>query len=61
VAISFKEAEKYFKDKSKVVFTGNPIRSEMLEVSRETARKSLEYPKICPWLSYLEEAGVLKI
>lgn len=48
VAISFKEAEKYFKDKSKVVFTGNPIRSEMLEVSRETARKKLGIPKDMP-------------
>jgi len=45
---SFKEAEKYFKDKSKVVFTGNPIRSEMLEVSRETARKKLGIPKDMP-------------
>ncbi|ODM25182.1 undecaprenyldiphospho-muramoylpentapeptide beta-N-acetylglucosaminyltransferase [Acetivibrio mesophilus] len=48
VAISFKDAEKYFKDKSKVVFTGNPIRSEMLEVDRETARKKLGISKDVP-------------
>lgn len=48
VAISFKESEKYFMDRSKVVFTGNPIRSEMLEVDRETARKKLGIPKNVP-------------
>lgn len=30
VAVSFKDAEKYFKDKSKLIHTGNPIRQELL-------------------------------
>lgn len=39
IAISFSEAEKYFKPKSKnkLVLTGNPIRDEFLKVSEEDA------------------------
>ncbi|NLM59027.1 MAG: undecaprenyldiphospho-muramoylpentapeptide beta-N-acetylglucosaminyltransferase [Clostridium sp.] len=48
VAISFKESTKYFKGRKNVVFTGNPIRSEMLEVSREAARKKLGIPNSEP-------------
>lgn len=39
VAISFKETEKYFKGNRKVVFTGNPVRTEILSTTREDARK----------------------
>lgn len=39
VAISFKESEKFFKSEKKVVFTGNPIRSEMLNTDRKLARE----------------------
>lgn len=42
VAISFKEAENYFKKKEKVVFTGNPLRIEMLEVDRYIARQKIK-------------------
>lgn len=45
VAIGFKESTKYFKGRKNVFFTGNPIRSEMLEVNREAARKKLGIPK----------------
>lgn len=45
VAISFKESERFFKDGKKVVFTGNPIRSEMLSTDRKTARDKLEIEK----------------
>jgi len=41
VAISFKESEKFFKHSKKVVFTGNPIRSEMLNADRKAARNKL--------------------
>lgn len=41
VAISFKESSKYFKNSKKIIFTGNPIRSELLEVDRKTAREKL--------------------
>ena len=45
VAISFKEAENYFKKKEKVVFTGNPLRSEMLEVDKAASRQKLKIKK----------------
>lgn len=48
VAISFKESAKFFKNKEKIVFTGNPIRSEMLEVDREIARAELGIAKDTP-------------
>lgn len=45
VAISFKESEKFFKNEKKVVFTGNPIRNEMLKADRNTARSKLGIEK----------------
>ncbi|MDQ2086878.1 undecaprenyldiphospho-muramoylpentapeptide beta-N-acetylglucosaminyltransferase [Herbivorax sp. ANBcel31] len=45
VAISFKESETYFKKREKVVFTGNPLRGEMLEVNRDKARHKLKIKK----------------
>ena len=45
VAISFKEAENYFKKREKVVFTGNPLRAEMLEVDRYIARQKIKIEK----------------
>lgn len=45
VAISFKESEKFFRVGKKIVFTGNPIRSEMLNVDRKTAREKLGIEK----------------
>lgn len=50
VAISFKESEKYFKNRRKVVFTGNPIRSELLSTDRRTAREKLEIEKDKPFV-----------
>ncbi len=43
ICISFPETTKYLKpaQAKKCVLTGNPIREEMLEISRETARASL--------------------
>jgi len=41
VAISFRDAEKYFKFKDKLVHTGNPVRQELIDTNRETALKQL--------------------
>ncbi|MCR4434563.1 MAG: undecaprenyldiphospho-muramoylpentapeptide beta-N-acetylglucosaminyltransferase [Clostridiales bacterium] len=41
VAISFKESKKYFKTGEKLFLTGNPIRSEMLDMDRVSARQKL--------------------
>jgi UDP-N-acetylglucosamine--N-acetylmuramyl-(pentapeptide) pyrophosphoryl-undecaprenol N-acetylglucosamine transferase len=41
VAISFKESEKYFKTPKKLVYTGNPIRQEILIANRVSAREKL--------------------
>lgn len=50
VAISFKESEKYFKNKKKIVFTGNPIRSELLYTDRNSAREKLGIEKDKPFV-----------
>ncbi|HHW32325.1 MAG TPA: undecaprenyldiphospho-muramoylpentapeptide beta-N-acetylglucosaminyltransferase [Clostridiaceae bacterium] len=41
VAISFKESEKYFKHPEKLVYTGNPIRQEIIQSKRSSAREKL--------------------
>ena len=48
VAISFKESEKFFKNGKKVIFTGNPIRNEMLNADRKAAREKLGIEKDKP-------------
>jgi len=45
IMISFEEAAKFFKDKSKVVFTGNPIRKEIINISYEKSRKYFNLSK----------------
>jgi len=47
-AISFKESEKYFKSSKKLLLTGNPVRGEMLQVNRASARKKLGIDKDTP-------------
>ncbi len=37
IALSFEEAEKYFKNKDKLVVTGNPIRSDFFDITEEEA------------------------
>lgn len=39
VAVSFKDTEKYFKACKAVVYTGNPVRKEIVEISKEKARE----------------------
>jgi UDP-N-acetylglucosamine--N-acetylmuramyl-(pentapeptide) pyrophosphoryl-undecaprenol N-acetylglucosamine transferase len=41
VMLAMKEAEKYLKINKKPYITGNPIRQELLNIDRETARKKL--------------------
>lgn len=41
VAISFKDAEKYFKNKKKLVLTGNPVREELLNSGRDKVASNL--------------------
>lgn len=41
VAISFKESEQYFKSARKLVYTGNPVRNEIIQADRQAARKKL--------------------
>ncbi len=41
VAISFKDAEKYFKNKNKLVLTGNPVRDELLKSERDNVVSDL--------------------
>lgn len=38
IALSFSDAEKYFKSKNKLVVTGNPIREEFLNITEEEAK-----------------------
>ncbi|HEX2925183.1 MAG TPA: undecaprenyldiphospho-muramoylpentapeptide beta-N-acetylglucosaminyltransferase [Ruminiclostridium sp.] len=42
VAISFKDAEKYFKNKNKLVLTGNPVRQELLNSRRQEVLADLD-------------------
>lgn len=41
VAVSFEETVNHMKDPKKCVVTGNPIRGELLKISKEEARKKL--------------------
>lgn len=47
IAITFKESEKYF-PKNKVVYTGNPIRSQILNINRTKAREIWGFDKDKP-------------
>ena len=40
-AISFSESEKYLKGAKQILYSGNPLRTEILNASREDARKEL--------------------
>lgn len=41
VFISFNEARRYFRNKDKLVFTGNPVRKEFFESDRASSREAL--------------------
>lgn len=42
VAISFKESEQYFMAAKNLVYTGNPVRGEILTANKKTAREKLK-------------------
>lgn len=44
IAITFKESKNYFPEK-KVVYTGNPIRNQILKANRDVAREKLGFSK----------------
>ncbi len=45
VAISFEESRLRFKSKTKITLTGNPVRSELFELDRDTAKAKLNMPE----------------
>ncbi len=45
VFLGFRGAEEYFPDKSKVIYSGNPVRSDFSGRSREEDRKALGIPQ----------------
>lgn len=47
ICISFGGSEKYFKTTKNIVFTGNPVRENILSVSYEDAREKLNINKTC--------------
>lgn len=47
IAITFKEAEKYF-PKNKVIYTGNPIRNQILSIDRTKKENSWGFDKTKP-------------
>ncbi len=62
IMISFESMRDQISEKDKVVFTGNPIKSEMLRISREDSRKKLGYDMDTPMiLSYGGSLGAMKI
>ena len=62
VAVTFEEAKKYFKYPERVVNTGNPIRREILEISKEEAYRLLDIDKNIPFiLSFGGSGGQKKL
>lgn len=62
VMLAMPEAEKYLKIKKKPYITGNPVRGELLKISREEARKKLGFDNIRPMiLSFGGSLGALRI
>ena len=52
VCISFEESRRFFneKAKTKLVFTGNPIKTDKFKKTREEARKELDLPEDVPYI-----------
>ena len=61
VMLAMKEAEKYLKLNKKPLVTGNPIRSELLNISRESARKKLGFDERPVILSFGGSLGARRI
>ena len=61
VMLAMPEAEKYLKTKIKPVITGNPVRTELLRMSREEARKNLGFDERPMILSFGGSLGARHI
>lgn len=61
VMLAMREAEKYLKLKNKPVITGNPIRQELLRVSKEEARRILNIDDRPLILSFGGSLGAKKV
>lgn len=62
IALSFKDAEKYFKNKNKLVVTGNPIRSDFMEVTKAEANTRYKADSDLPLVLVVGgSGGALKI
>ncbi len=62
IAASFEESRKYFKDESKLVITGNPIRQDIVGYNKQTAYKDLNIDPQKPFvLSFGGSGGQKKL
>ena len=61
VMLAMPEAEKYLKCKQPPIVTGNPIRSELLSITREEARKKLGFDERPVILSFGGSLGARRI
>ena len=62
VAVTFDESKRYFKHPNRVTNTGNPIRSEILQINKEEAYKALNINKSLPFiLSFGGSGGQRKL
>ena len=61
IMLAMPEAEKYLKAKTKPVITGNPVRTELLRMSREEARKILGFDERPMILSFGGSLGARHI
>lgn len=57
VALSFKDAEKYFENKQKLVVTGNPIREDFLRITDEEAIKKYKTESNLPLVLVVGGSG----
>lgn len=48
IALNFEEAAKYFKNPKKVVVTGNPIRTDIFDVTKHEGRLQLDFDENLP-------------
>lgn len=61
VMLAMPEAERYLKLKTKPIITGNPIREELLHITREEARKKIGFDERPVILSFGGSLGALRI
>ncbi|MHB1392284.1 MAG: undecaprenyldiphospho-muramoylpentapeptide beta-N-acetylglucosaminyltransferase [Clostridia bacterium] len=60
IAVNFSEAKKYFPQNNKVIVTGNPIRSDILSISKEDGLKEFGFSKELPVVLVVGGSGGAK-